>query len=401
MKDIKQQFPILNSKLPSGNTLVYLDSANSSQKPQRVINRMTQFYSQEYSSIGRSIHELSNNATMLVEKSREAMQDFINASEPDEIVFTKSATESINMVATAYGRIMEEGDEIITTEIEHHSNYIPWHLQRKHNGFKIKFITVNEQHRLNLHELESLITPKTKIIAITHLSNTTGEIVDIKKICEIAHKHDIAVCVDGTQGAPHLKVDVRDMDCDFYVMSGHKMYGPSGIGILYAKRDWIEKLDPALGGGGMISKVEHDNVEFIDGSKKWEAGTLAVAEIVGLHEALKFYINTGVDNMIAHEKEIIDYAYSELSKLDKIKIIGTQDRSAVISFNIEGIHHQDLAMFLDSYGIAIRPGHHCTQMLHRQIGWSGSCRISTGVYNDKQDIDYLVSCLKEIQKKFS
>lgn len=401
MKDIKQQFPILNSKLPSGNTLVYLDSANSSQKPQRVINRLTQFYSQEYSSIGRSIHELSNNATMLVEKSREAMQEFINAREPDEIVFTKSATESINMVATAFGRTMEPGDEIITTEIEHHSNYIPWHLQRKHNGFKIKFITVNDEHRLNLHELESLITPKTKIIAITHLSNVTGETVDIKKICEIAHRHDIAVCVDGTQGAPHLKVDVQDMDCDFYVMSGHKMYGPSGIGVLYAKQDWIERLDPALGGGGMITKVEHDDVEFITGSKKWEAGTLAVAEIVGLHEALKFYINTGFDEMTKHEQQVIDYAYSKLIELPGIKIIGTADRSAVISFNIEGIHHQDLAMFLDSYGIAIRPGHHCTQMLHRQIGWSGSCRISTGVYNTKEEIDYFISCLKEIQKKFS
>lgn len=401
MKDIKQQFPILNSKLPSGNTLVYLDSANSSQKPQRVINRLTQFYSQEYSSIGRSIHELSNNATMLVEKSREAMQDFINAREPDEIVFTKSATESINMVATAFGRTMQPGDEIITTEIEHHSNYIPWHLQRKHNGFKIKFITVNDEHRLNLHELESLITPKTKIIAITHLSNVTGETVDIKKICEIAHRYDIAVCVDGTQGAPHLKVDVQDMDCDFYVMSGHKMYGPSGIGVLYAKQDWIERLDPALGGGGMITKVEHDDVEFITGSKKWEAGTLAVAEIVGLHEALKFYINTGFDEMTKHEQQVIDYAYSKLIELPGIKIIGTADRSAVISFNIEGIHHQDLAMFLDSYGIAIRPGHHCTQMLHRQIGWSGSCRISTGVYNTKEEIDYFISCLKEIQKKFS
>lgn len=401
MKDIKQQFPILNSKLPSGNTLVYLDSANSSQKPQRVINRLTQFYSQEYSSIGRSIHELSNNATMLVEKSREAMQEFINARESDEIVFTKSATESINMVATAFGRTMQPGDEIITTEIEHHSNYIPWHLQRKHNGFKIKFITVNDEHRLNLHELESLITPKTKIIAITHLSNVTGETVDIKKICEIAHRHDIAVCVDGTQGAPHLKVDVQDMDCDFYVMSGHKMYGPSGIGVLYAKQDWIERLDPALGGGGMITKVEHDDVEFITGSKKWEAGTLAVAEIVGLHEALKFYINTGFDEMTKHEQQVIDYAYSKLIELPGIKIIGTADRSAVISFNIEGIHHQDLAMFLDSYGIAVRPGHHCTQMLHRQIGWSGSCRISTGVYNTKEEIDYFISCLKQIQKKFS
>jgi cysteine desulfurase/selenocysteine lyase len=401
MKNIRSQFPILNRKLSSGFPLVYLDSANSSQKPQRVIDRMNRFMTEEYSSIGRSIHELSNSATQAVEKSRQAMADFINASEPDEIVFTKSATESINMIATSFVRTMQPGDEIITTEVEHHSNYIPWHLQRKFNGAVIKFLKLDDQHQINIDELESLITDKTKIIAITHLSNTTGQIIDIKRVCEIAHKHGVAVSVDGTQGAPHIKVDVRDMDCDFYVMSGHKMYGPSGIGILYAKREWIDRLDPALGGGGMITTVSHDDVDFAEGAKKWEAGTLAVTEIVGLHEALKFYINTGFDEMVEHEEQLINYAYEQLSTLSGIKFIGTKDRSAVISFNIEGIHHQDLAMFLDSYGIAVRPGHHCTQMLHRQIGWSGSCRISTGVYNTKEEIDYLISCLKQIQKKFS
>ena len=401
MKNIRSQFPILNRKLSSGFPLVYLDSANSSQKPQRVIDRMNRFMTEEYSSIGRSIHELSNSATQTVEKSRQAMADFINANEPDEIVFTKSATESINMIATSFVRTMQPGDEIITTEVEHHSNYIPWHLQRKFNGAVIKFLKLDDQHQINIDELESLITDKTKIIAITHLSNTTGQIIDIKRVCEIAHKHGVAVSVDGTQGAPHIKVDVRDMDCDFYVMSGHKMYGPSGIGVMYAKRKWIDELDPALGGGGMITTVSHDDVDFAEGAKKWEAGTLAVTEIVGLHEALKFYINTGFDEMVEHEEQLINYAYEQLSTLSGIKFIGTKDRSAVISFNIEGIHHQDLAMFLDSYGIAVRPGHHCTQMLHRQIGWSGSCRISTGVYNTKEEIDYLISCLKQIQKKFS
>lgn len=381
--------------------LVYLDSANSSQKPQRVIDRMNDFMTNEYSSIGRSIHELSNNATMLVEKSRQAVADFINAREPDEIVFTKSATESINMIATAFGRTMKPGDEIITTEVEHHSNYIPWHLQRKFNGAVIKFLKLDDQHQINIDQIESLITSHTRIIAITHVSNTTGQTIDIKRVCEIAHKHNIAVAIDGTQGAPHVKIDVRDVDCDFYVMSGHKMYGPSGIGVLYAKREWIDNLDPALGGGGMITTVSQDDVEFAEGAKKWEAGTLAVTEIVGLHEALKFYKNTGFDKMIEHEERLIEYAYDQLSTLPGIKFIGTKNRSAVISFNLEGIHHQDLAMFLDSYGIAVRPGHHCTQMLHRQIGWSGSCRISTGVYNTMEEIDYLISCLKEIQQKFS
>lgn len=381
--------------------LVYLDSANSSQKPQRVIDRMNDFMTNEYSSIGRSIHELSNNATMLVEKSRQAVADFINAREPDEIVFTKSATESINMIATAFGRTMKPGDEIITTEVEHHSNYIPWHLQRKFNGAVIKFLKLDDQHQIDIDQIESLITSRTRIIAITHVSNTTGQTIDIKRVCEIAHKHNIAVAIDGTQGAPHVKIDVRDVDCDFYVMSGHKMYGPSGIGVLYAKREWIDNLDPALGGGGMITTVSQDDVEFAEGAKKWEAGTLAVTEIVGLHEALKFYKNTGFDKMIEHEERLIEYAYDQLSTLPGIKFIGTKNRSAVISFNLEGIHHQDLAMFLDSYGIAVRPGHHCTQMLHRQIGWSGSCRISTGVYNTMEEIDYLISCLKEIQQKFS
>ena len=399
--NIRKQFPILNKKLPSGKDLIYLDSANSSQKPQRVIDRMTRFMLEEYSSIGRSIHELSNNATMAVENSRKAVAEFINAREPDEIVFTKSATESINMISTAFGRTMKPGDEIITTEIEHHSNYVPWHMLRKFNGAVIKFLKMNEQHQIDINDLESLITDKTKIIAITHLSNTTGQIMDIKRVCEIAHKHNIVVAVDGTQGAPHMRVDVQDLDCDFYAMSGHKMYGPSGIGVMYGKGIWIDGLDPALGGGGMIESVEHEDIEFASGCKKWEAGTLAVTEIVGLHEALKFYKNSGYDLMIQHEKQLIDYAYNELGKIKGIKFIGSDVRSAVISFNIEGIHHQDLAMFLDTYGIAVRPGHHCTQMLHRQIGWSGSVRISTGAYNTIQEIDYLVDSIKEIQKKFS
>jgi len=399
--NIREQFPILNKKLPSGKDLVYLDSANSSQKPQRVIDRMNRFMLEEYSSIGRSIHELSNNATMAVENSRKAMAEFINAREPDEIVFTKSATESINMVSTAFGRTMKPGDEIITTEIEHHSNYVPWHMLRKFNGAVIKFLKMNDEQQIDINDLESLITDKTKIIAITHLSNTTGQTMDIKRVCEIAHKHDIVVAVDGTQGAPHMKVDVQELDCDFYAMSGHKMYGPSGIGVMYGKGTWIDGLDPALGGGGMIESVEHGDIEFASGCKKWEAGTLAVTEIVGLHEALKFYKNTGLDLMVEHEKQLIDYAYDQLSKIKGIAFIGNSVRDAVISFNIQGIHHQDLAMFLDTYGIAVRPGHHCTQMLHKQMGWSGSVRISTGAYNTKQEIDYLIDSLKEIQKKFS
>lgn len=400
MLDIKSQFPILNKKLPSGNTLVYLDSANSTQKPQVVIDRMNKFLTEEYSSIGRSIHELSNHATMVVEDSRKAVAEFINANESDEIVFTKSATESINMVAKAFGRTMQPGDEIITTEVEHHSNYIPWHLERKFNKFSIKFLKLDDKHQLNIDELESLITDRTKIIAITQLSNTTGQVVDIKRVCEIAHKHNIAVAVDGTQGAPHMKVDVQDLDCDFYCMSGHKMYGPSGIGVMYAKRKWIDSLDPALGGGGMITTVSHDDVEFAEGCRKWEAGTLAVTEIVGLHEAIKFYNTIGFDKMLEHEQQVINYAYNEMKKIDGMKFIGTEDRKAVISFNIGNIHHQDMAEFLDAYGIATRPGHHCTQMLHRQIGWTGSCRISTGVYNTTQEIDYLIECLKKIKSKF-
>ena len=400
MINIRNQFPILSKKLSSGNNLVYLDSANSTQKPQRVIDRMSKFMSEEYSSIGRSVHELSNHATMLVEDSRTAVANFINAKESNEIVFTKSATESINVVAKSFGRTMSPGDDINTTEVEHHANYIPWHLERKFNNFSIKFLKLNNQHQINIDELESLITDKTKIIAITHLSNTTGQVIDIKRVCEIAHKHNIAVAVDGTQGAPHMKVDMQELDCDFYCMSGHKMYGPSGIGIMYAKRKWIDSLDPALGGGGMIETVDHDNVVYAEGSRKWEAGTLAVTEIVGLHEAIRFYNDNGFDEMINYEQEVIGYAYSEMKKIEGIEFIGTDNRKAVISFNIKNVHHTDLAELLDAYGIATRPGHHCTQMLHRQIGWTGSCRISTGVYNTKQEIDYLVDCLKKIKNKF-
>ena len=401
MIHIKTQFPILNKKLPSGKHLLYLDTANSSQKPQCVIDRMNEFMSSEYSSIGRSIHELSNNATSLVEESRKAVAKFINANDPEEIVFTKSATESINMIATSFGRTMEPGDEIITTDIEHHSNFIPWHLQRKYNGAVLKFLKVDNEHQINIEDIESLISERTKVIAITHLSNTTGQTIDIKKVCNIAHKYGIVVVVDGTQSAPHMKVDVQDLGCDFYVMSGHKMYGPSGIGIMYAKRIWIDKLDPALGGGGTVETVEHDNVEYSEGSKKWEAGTLAITEIIGLHEALKFYERTGFDMMIDHEQDVINYAYDRLSELPYLKLIGNNKRKAVISFNVGNIHQQDMAMFLDAYGIAIRAGHHCTQILHRQIGWSGSCRISTGIYNCKEDIDYLVDSIVNIYNRFN
>ena len=305
------------------------------------------------------------------------------------------------MIATSFGRTMEPGDEIITTEIEHHSNFIPWHLQRKYNGAVLKFLKVDNEHQINIEDIESLISERTRIIAITHLSNTTGQTIDIKRVCDIAHKHGIIVVVDGTQSAPHMKVDVQDLGCDFYVMSGHKMYGPSGIGIMYAKRIWIDKLDPALGGGGTVETVEHDNVEYSEGSKKWEAGTLAITEIIGLHEALKFYERTGFDMMIDHEQDVINYAYDRLSELPYLKLIGNNKRKAVISFNVGNIHQQDMAMFLDAYGIAIRAGHHCTQILHRQIGWSGSCRISTGIYNCKEDIDYLVDSIVNIYNRFN
>ncbi len=400
--NIKKEFPIFNNKVHN-NDLVYLDSANSSQKPQSVIDRVNDFYSKEFSNVGRSVHYLAVAATNLYETTRSSVQKYINAKDKNEIVFTKGATEAINLIANTFGqKYLKEGDEILITELEHHSNYVPWHFLRKSKGIKIEFAEVNSDGEVTIENIEKKITSKTKLIGITHLSNVTGAILPIKEITELAHSKGITVLVDGCQGAPHLKLDMQDLDCDFYAISCHKMYGPTGLGILYAKKKWLEELPPYQGGGGMIKEVKKDSISYGDLPNKYEAGTMATAQVIAFDKSIKFLEKIGMENIINHEQELIEYGQEILRKNNSVKLIGNpKNKGAVLSFTIEGIHPHDIATILDEDGVAIRAGHHCCQILHDKLGITASARASLGVYNTKNDLDQLNSSINNCKKIFN
>jgi cysteine desulfurase / selenocysteine lyase len=402
LKNIKKEFPIFNNKVHN-NDLVYLDSANSSQKPQSVIDRVNDFYGKEFSNVGRSVHYLAVAATNLYEQTRSSVQKYINASDKNEIVFTKGATEAINLVANTFGqKYLKEGDEILITELEHHSNYVPWHFLRKSKGIKIKFAECNNDGEITVEAIEKKITSKTKLIAITHLSNVTGAILPIKEITELAHSKNIAVLVDGCQGAPHLKLDMQDLKCDFYAISCHKMYGPTGLGILYAKKKWLEELPPYQGGGGMIKEVTKDYISYGDLPNKYEAGTMATAQVIAFDQSIKFLEKVGIENIVNHEKELIEYGREILMKNNSVKLIGNpKNRGAVLSFTIEGVHPHDIATILDEDGVAIRAGHHCCQILHDKLGIPASARASLGIYNTKDDLDQLNLSINNCKKIFN
>ena len=401
IKNIKSEFPIFKQKI-NGKPLVYLDSANSSQKPKVVIDKLSNFYETEYSNVGRSVHTLAVKATNRFEATRDILKKYLNAQHREEIVFTKGATESINLVASSFGeKYIKEGDEILTTELEHHSNYVPWHFLRKKKGAVIKFAPVNNNGEVEIDEIKKLITDKTKIIAITHISNVTGVVIPIKKIVDIAKEKNIPVLVDGTQGAPHMQIDMQDLGCDFYAISCHKMYGPNGLGVLYAKKKWLDDLPPYQGGGGMIDEVKKDNITFADSPTKFEAGTLQTAEVVAFAEAINFIKKLGIKNIAEHENEILEYAYEKLKKNNSVNIIGSpKNRGSVLCFTIKGIHPHDIATILDDDGVAIRAGHHCCQILHDKLGIAATARASIGVYNTKEDIDILCKAIDNCKKIF-
>jgi len=400
--NIKKEFPIFSNKVHN-NDLVYLDSANSSQKPQIVIDRIYDFYTKEFSNVGRSVHYLAVSATNLYENTRVSMQKYINAKDKNEIVFTKGATEAINLVASTFGqKYLKEGDEVLITELEHHSNYVPWHYLRRSKGIKIEFAEANKNGEVTLESIEKKITSKTKIIAITHLSNVTGAILPIKEISQLAHSKKIPVLVDGCQSAPHLKLDMQNLDCDFYAISCHKMYGPTGLGILYAKKKWLENLPPYQGGGGMIKEVKKEGISYGELPNKYEAGTMATAQVVAFDQSIKFLEKIGIENIIKHEKELMDYGQEILRKNNSVKLIGNpKEKGAVLSFTIEGIHAHDIATILDEDGVAIRAGHHCCQILHEKLGIPATARASFGVYNNKDDIDQLNSSINKCKKIFN
>ena len=401
INSIKSQFPIFKNKI-NGKPLIYLDNANSSQKPLKVIDRISKFYSKEFSNVGRSVHSLGVTATNRFEETRDLVKKYINAKSREEVIFTKNATEAINLVASTYGeRFINKGDEILITELEHHSNYVPWHFIREKKGAVIKFAKCNDRGEVEIDEIKKLITNKTKIIGVTHLSNVTGAILPIKKIVDLAKTKNIPVLVDGCQGAPHLKLDMQELGCDFYALSCHKMYGPTGVGILYAKKKWLDKLPPYQGGGGMIEEVKKDKITFPGSPTKYEAGTLQTAEVVGFSESIRFIEDIGIKNIMKHEKEVMEYGLEKLKKNNSVKIIGDpKEKGSIIAFTIKGIHPHDIATILDDDGVAIRAGHHCCQILHDKVGVAATARASLGVYNTKEDMDFLCNAIEKCKKIF-
>ena len=401
IKNIKKEFPIFTQKI-NGKPLVYLDSANSSQKPKVVIDRISSFYETEYSNVGRSVHTLAVKATNRFEATRDLVKKYINAAHREEIIFTKGATEAINLVASTYGKkYINKGDEILITELEHHSNYVPWHFIRSEKGAVIKFAPVNKNGDVEIDEIKKLISNKTKIIAITHISNVTGAVLPIKQIVDLAKEKNIPVLIDGTQGAPHSYIDMQNIGCDFYAVSCHKMYGPNGLGILYAKKKWLDDLPPYQGGGGMINEVNKDEITFAESPTKFEPGTMQTAEVVSFAESINFIEKLGIKNIASHENEVLEYGLETLRKNNSINIIGNpKNRGSVLCFTIKNIHPHDIATILDDDGVAIRAGHHCCQILHEKLGLSATARASIGVYNDKEDIDKLSEAIQNCQKVF-
>jgi cysteine desulfurase / selenocysteine lyase len=399
---IRKDFPIL-SKTVYGKPLVYLDNGASAQKPQAVIDAIAHAYSNEYANVHRGLHFLSNAATDAYEAAREKVRRFLNASSVDEIIFTKSSTEAINTVAFGYGMPkIGEGDEIVLSIMEHHSNIVPWHFIRERQGAKLVWAPVDEAGAFHVEDFVKCLTERTKLIAITHMSNALGTIVPVKEICRIARERGIPVLIDGSQGAVHMPVDVRDIDCDWYVMTGHKLYGPSGIGVLYGKMDRLKEMRPFQGGGEMIVDVTEDIVTYNDPPHRFEAGTPPIVQAIGLGHALDYMEKIGRAAISTHEADLRDYAYERLSAINSLRIFGTAPgKGSIFSFALEGIHAHDVSMVIDRAGVAVRAGTHCAQPLLKRFGVTSTCRASFGMYNTRAEVDALADALDHARKFFA
>lgn len=395
IEKIRAQFPVLHQKV-NGKPLIYFDNAATNQKPQQVIDALVNYYQAYNANIHRGIHTLAEKATKAFEETRYSMQKFINAKHVEEIIFTRGVTESINLVASSYGRtFLNEGDEVIISELEHHSNIVPWQIICEEKKSKLKVIPVTEIGEIDLDAYRKLLSDKTKIIAINHASNSLGTINPVKEIIRLAHEVGAVVLIDGAQAAAHLQIDVKDLDCDFYCISSHKMYGPTGTGILYGKKSILESMPPYMGGGEMIKEVTFAKTTYNDLPYKFEAGTPNIADVVALNEAINFINALGKDQIAEHENELLAYAAEKFAAIPGLKLIGTaKEKVAVQSFVIEGIHHFDIGQMLDTRGIAVRTGHHCTQPLMDRLGIEGTVRASFSIYNTKAEIDELIEALK-------
>lgn len=398
---IRKDFPILSREV-YGKPLVYLDNSATTQKPRIVVDAIANEYYSENANVHRGVHFLSQQATELHESARAKIAKFLNASSPSEIVFTRGATEGLNLVASSFGEaFLKEGDKVIISAMEHHSNIVPWQLLEMRKGIKIKVIPITEDGELRVDEYEKLFDERTKLVSVTHVSNVLGTVNPVKELATIAHSHNVPILIDGAQSVPHIKVDVRDMDCDFYAFSGHKIYGPTGIGALYGKAEWLEKLPPYQGGGEMIKNVHFGHTEFEDAPLKFEAGT---PDYVGSHSlatAIDYVESLGLDNIAAHEHELLEYATKRLESIPGMRIFGkAKNKSAVISFVVGNIHPLDLGTLLDRLGIAIRTGHHCAQPLVESLGVQSVARASFGLYNTLKEVDALFNGIERVMKMF-
>lgn len=398
---IRKDFPIL-SRTVYGRPLVYLDNAATTQKPRVVVDAITDEYYNVNANVHRGVHYLSQQATDLHEAARDTVRRFINARSVSEVVFTRGTTESINLVASSFCmEFMRPGDEVIISVMEHHSNIVPWQLQAAARGIAIKVIPMNSRGELLLDEYRKLFTDKTRMVSVTHVSNVLGTVNPVKEMIRIAHEHGVPFMVDGAQSAPHLAIDVQDLDCDFFAFSGHKMYGPTGVGVLYGKEDWLDRLPPYQGGGEMIESVSFEKTVFGRLPFKFEAGTPDYVATTALARAIDYITSVGIDNIREHERELTRYAMRQLREIDGMAVFGdADDKDAVVSFLVGGIHHLDMGTLLDRLGIAVRTGHHCAEPLMRRLGIQGAVRASFAMYNTKEEIDILVAGIRRVAAMF-
>ena len=401
IQKIREDFPILHQKIYN-RPLVYFDNAATTQRPQQVIDALNQTYTAYYGNIHRAAHFLADKATAAFEETRDKVKSLINAESREQIIFTKGTTESINLAAFSFGEaFVKEGDEIIVSEMEHHSNIVPWQLMVGRKGAKIVMLPIDDNGRLMIEKLDELITPKTKLIAVAHVSNVLGTINPIAEIAKIAHSKGIRIFVDGAQAAPHLQIDVQALNVDFYALSAHKMYGPNGVGVLYGKKELLEQMPPYQGGGEMISEVKFSGTTYNELPYKFEAGTPNISGVIAFGAAIDYLLGVGLENLAAWEHELLEYATSKLLAIKDLRIYGTQaQKSGVISFNVEGIHFFDLGTMLDKFGIAVRTGHHCADPLMDHFDIQGTVRASFAVYNTKEEIDVFVESLKKVISMF-
>ncbi|WP_196258428.1 cysteine desulfurase [Pelagibacterium limicola] len=401
LEKVRADFPILEEKI-HGNRLIYLDSGASAQKPVQVLDRMDHAFRHEYANVHRGLHTLANRATEAFEGAREKARAFLNAERLEEIVFTRSATEAINLVASSFaGPRVGEGDEIVLSIMEHHSNIVPWHFHRERKGAVLKWVDVTDEGGLDLNAFETALTSRTRMVAITHMSNVLGTITPLKQIVEIAHAKNIPVLIDGSQGAVHEKVDVRDIGADFYVFTGHKLYGPTGIGVLYGRYDLLEEMQPYQGGGEMIEEVGLEAVTYNDPPHRFEAGTPPIVQAIGLGAAIDYVESVGRDAIVAHEHEVAAYAHERLTRINSLRIIGNAPgKGGIFSFTLDNAHAHDVSTLLDRYGVAVRAGTHCAMPLLKRFGATSTCRASFALYNGKDDVDVLVEAIEKARTFF-